>query len=193
MPQLLTWWLIVLAAVLLVAVVTDLRSGKIYNWLTYSAMIVGLAGHTFMGGLSGDGHDIGLTGALAGLAVGFLPMLLAAMAGGINGGDVKLMGAVGALAGWQFVATTLQNSILAAVVLAVVVMVYRGVFRRTIKRVGLFVWQVLSLHRPNDPASADSPKVPFGLAICLGAAVVVVDLLLHKRIEWTFVAWASRP
>lgn len=179
MPQLLTWWLIVLAVALAVAVVTDLRSGKIYNWLTYSAIVVGLAGHTYVGGLFGDRYDIGLTGSLAGLAVGFLPMLLVAMAGGINGGDVKLMGAVGALAGWQFAASTLLYSVLAAAVLAVIVMLRRGVFRRTFQRVGLFVWQALSLHRPTDPASGDSPKVPFGLAICLGAAGAIVERVLQ--------------
>lgn len=165
--------------VLAVAVVTDLRSGKIYNWLTYSAIVVGLAGHTYVGGLFGDRFDIGLAGSLAGLAVGFLPMLLVALAGGINGGDVKLMGAVGALAGWQFAASTLLYSVLAAAVLAVIVMLRRGVFRRTFQRVGLFVWQALSLHRPNDPASADSPKVPFGLAICLGAAGAIVERVLQ--------------
>ena len=186
LPQLLTWWLVVLAAVLLVAVATDLRRGRIYNWLTYTAIAVGLVGHTFMGGLSGDARDVGLMGSLAGLAVGFFPMMLAMMAGGINGGDVKLMGAVGALAGWRFVADALLYSVLAAAVLAVIVTLYRGVFWRTLKRVGLFVWQVLSLHRPNDPASTDSPKAPFGLAICLGAMTECVlkatgwDELLRK-------------
>ncbi len=189
LPQLMTWWLVVLAAVLLVAVVTDLRRGKIYNWLTYTAVAIGLAGHTFMGSWSGDARDIGLMGALAGLAVGFLPLMLAALAGGINGGDVKLMGAVGALAGWRFVAAALLYSVLVAAVLAVIVMLYRGVFRRTLKRVGLFLWQVVCMHRPTDPASPDSPKVPFGVAICLGTACTIVDLALHDRIKWTLFTY----
>ena len=180
LPQFLTsWWLVVLAAVLLIAVVTDLRRGKIYNWLTYPAVAIGLAGHTFMGGWSGAGGDIGLMGALAGLVVGFLPLMLAAMAGGINGGDVKLMGAVGALTGWRFVAAALLYSAMAAALLAVVVILYRRVFWRTLKRVGLFLWQVLSMHRPTDPASPDSPMVPFGLAICLGSVGAILERVLQ--------------
>jgi prepilin peptidase CpaA len=173
------WWLFVLAGVVLLAAWTDLRDGKIYNWLTYPAVAVGLAGHTFMGGWSGAGGDIGLSGALVGLAIGFFPMLLAAKAGGIHGGDVKLMAAVGALTGWRFTVSAMFYTVLAAALLAMIVTLYRRVFWRTFKRIGLFLWQVICLHRPNDPASADSPKAPFGVAICLGAVGAIVEAALE--------------
>jgi hypothetical protein len=43
----------------------------------------------------------------------------------------------------------------------------------------LFVWQALSMHKPLDPASSDSPKIPFGLAISLGAAAALAEALLR--------------
>ena len=32
-----------LAGLLITAAITDIRTGKVFNWLTYSAMLVGLA------------------------------------------------------------------------------------------------------------------------------------------------------
>ena len=101
------WAYAALAVVLVAASVTDIRAGKIYNSITYPAIAVGLIGHTFVGGLAGTGHSPGLVGALAGLAVGFGPLLVAWLAGGIGGGDAKLMAAVGALTGWEFTLTAM--------------------------------------------------------------------------------------
>lgn len=172
------WWAIVLVALAVAACVTDLRSGKIYNFLTYPAIAIGLVGHTLAGGLVGDGADIGLAGSAAGLAMGFFPMMVVALSGGINGGDVKLMGAVGALIGWRLTVSAILLTFVAAAVLAVIVILYRRVFWRTLRRVGFFIWQLLGMSRPIDPASADSPKVPFGVAIALGAVAAVAEYWL---------------
>ncbi len=169
------WWLIALAAVLGVATVTDLRRGKIYNVLTYSAVAAGLAGHTLTGGLQGDPQtdQIGLASSVLGLIIGAVPLLVAALLGGVKGGDVKLMGAVGALAGPELAATSLVLTLAAAALLSVALMVYHRIFWRTLKRIGLFALQVLSGHRPTDPSSPDSPKVPFALAACIGTVAAV--------------------
>ncbi len=166
---------------LVAAAITDLSRGKIYNALVYPVIVLAILLHTLLGGIRGEPHgpgspgDIGLIGSLGGFAVGFLPLMLLAFSGGINGGDVKLVGAVGALMGWEFVLQTLLYSFLTAALLAVVLILYKRVFWRTLKRMGLFALQVVSMHKPIDPASADSPKVPFGLAICVGAVAAIVQ------------------
>lgn len=183
LQQVLTyWWLIVMAAVVLTAAWTDVRSGKIYNWLTYPAVLVGLGGHTFAGGWSGAGGDIGLSGALAGLAMGFFPMLVVARLGGRSMGDAKLLAAVGALGGWKFTLTAMIYMCLAAALLAVVVTLRHRVFMRTVKRIALFLWQAICLHRPNDPASADSPTAAFALAVYFGVAGASLELVCKFRL-----------
>jgi len=79
--------------VLLTAVVTDLRSSRVPNWLTFSAMGIALAAHAWLG--NGDAIIYSLAGLGTGLGLFFLLYL----AGGIGAGDVKLMAAIGAFVG----------------------------------------------------------------------------------------------
>ncbi|QDT12343.1 A24 family peptidase [Planctomycetes bacterium K23_9] len=76
-----------------IALVTDLKNRRIPNWLTVSSAIAGLAWHAWSGGLAGVGTSLG------GFATGFGLLLLLWAIGGGGGGDVKLMGAVGAWLG----------------------------------------------------------------------------------------------
>ncbi len=175
-----TWWLALVGGVLLVAAVTDVRSGKIYNWLTYPAMVAGLALHALLGGLTGSEESpLGLAGSMAGLLVGFVPLLIAFLAGGLGAGDAKLMGAVGALGGWRFALMAMLYGFIVAVVMAVIVMVRRRIVKRTLFRVGHTVMQALLTKKPEDPAAPDSPTVPFGLALCIGAALAVIEVLVR--------------
>ncbi len=48
------WAHAVLAVTLVIAAATDVRSGKIYNVVTYPAIAIGLVGHTVLGGLMGE-------------------------------------------------------------------------------------------------------------------------------------------
>jgi prepilin peptidase CpaA len=85
--------LVILSMVLLTAVITDLRSSRVPNWLTFPAMGVALAGHAWL--RDGDGIIFSLAGLGTGLGLFFLLYL----AGGIGAGDVKLMAAIGAFVG----------------------------------------------------------------------------------------------
>jgi prepilin peptidase CpaA len=178
------WAYAVLAVVLIVAAVTDVRSGKIYNWTTYPAMLIGLIGHGVIGGFWGEvsgperASSLGLAGSLAGLLVGFAPLGLAWLAGGIGGGDAKIMAAVGALVGWRFALTSLLYGLGVAVLMAAVILLRRRIARDTLGRVGRFVWLWLMKARPQSPATETSPTLPFGFALCVGSAVALTLTLL---------------
>lgn len=76
-----------------IAVVIDVRSRRIPNWLTVTAFALGIVFNVAIGGLPG------LWLSLGGFAVGFGTLLVLWLIGGGGGGDVKLMGAVGAWVG----------------------------------------------------------------------------------------------
>ncbi len=174
------WPLVILGVVVLLSAIVDVRSGKIYNVITYPALIVGLVGHTFLGGISGkqSAASIGLAGAALGVLVGAGPLLLAWLAGGIGGGDVKLMAAVGALGGTGVALATLFYGFAVAAVMALAVMLKKKITKRTLGRILRFLYLLFARGKPAGPSSPESPKIPFGLALCIGAAGALVDVLL---------------
>jgi prepilin peptidase CpaA len=94
MPAAAQWlFFVAVAAFTLAAAVTDLRTRRLPNWLTVPAFAAALVFHGVSGGLSGLGE------ALAGFAVGFGALFVLWLIGGGGGGDVKLMGALGAWLG----------------------------------------------------------------------------------------------
>ncbi len=183
-PENSDWWIYwayyVLAVVLLTGSYTDLRYEKIFNWITLPGVLVGLAGHAIVGGLSGDGQlQLGLSGSAAGLAAGFLPLMVAWLAGGIGGGDAKLMGAVGALTGWRFTLAAMTYGFAVAAVMAVGVMIARRVTLATLRRMWRSLVLVVRARQATDPATPDSPKIPFGLALCIGAGIALIEVLVR--------------
>lgn len=177
----LVWAYVILAVVLIASAVADVRYGKIYNILTYPAIAAGLVLHTYFGGLSGGGGALGLAGSAAGLATGFLPMLAAYMAGGLGGGDAKLMAAVGALTGWQFTLSALFYGLLVNAVLAIGLILHKRIARRTLGRVWRFIVLAFIFRKPAaDPAAADSPRVPMGLAFCIGSGLALAEACITR-------------
>ncbi|HWB84094.1 MAG TPA: A24 family peptidase [Bryobacteraceae bacterium] len=97
------WMAIVLGTV---AVVDDLRRCTISNWATAAGVAAGLMWHGWMAGTTG------VMLALLGTIVGFGVFLVFYLAGGMGGGDLKLMAAFGALLGPRLI---LAASVLAAI------------------------------------------------------------------------------
>ena len=172
-----------LAIVLITAGVTDWRWGKVYNWLTYPAFLVGLAYWAIAGWL-GAAH--GFVDALIALLAGLVPFAILFAGGGLGGGDVKLMGAVGALsASWECVLSTALYALLAALVLAVFVMVRHGLLKRTFSRLFGAAMQAGARMKPDIPE--DSPRIAFSAAIALGGLIAGGEQLLHWQTPWRWL------
>ena len=86
----------VLSVALGVSLVTDLKSRKILNIITFPSILFGLAFYSITQGW--DGFFFSSIGFMVGIGTLLIPFLL----GGMGAGDVKLMGAVGALMGAAF-------------------------------------------------------------------------------------------
>lgn len=79
--------------ILAIALYTDIKQRKIPNLLTLTAAVSGILFHFING--SGQGISYGAEGLLLGTALLFIPFLM----GGMGGGDVKLLAALGSWLG----------------------------------------------------------------------------------------------
>jgi prepilin peptidase CpaA len=153
-----------------VAAVTDLRSHRIPNLVTIPALALGLVLSTLAGGLHGLGQSL----AGMGLALGVFVLSLLC-GGGIGGGDVKLLGAVGALGGAAFLLQSLVVAVLVGGVMALGLALLRGRLGEVVAR--CWRWMVLraSLHA-SVPLGTDDPtlKLPYALPIALGVLACVL-------------------
>jgi prepilin peptidase CpaA len=165
------------AAILLVlgivCAVTDLKSGRIYNAITYPAIGIGLCVQSALYGIDGS------EAALLGFAVGFLPAFVLFATGGMGGGDVKLLGAVGALAGPMAATETLFASLLFGAFFGLAQLAWHGQLFRSLGRCLHWLARLI-LPGLKSPTQVDTPalKVRFGLAIACGIAVTLFDLRL---------------
>ena len=172
-----------LAAVLVAASVTELRRGKIYNWLTYPAILAGLAFGTVRGAVEAGSAWDGFVSHAAGFGLGFGVLFLAYLLGGMGGGDVKLMGAVGAFLGWPAALYATFYSFLVGAALGLVLMVWRGQTRSVVRRLGVAI-RLLPVPgvRPDEAIPPGSVQVPFGLAACIGSVWWMVENALNRSL-----------
>jgi prepilin peptidase CpaA len=157
--------------VALVACITDLRTRRIPNALTFGAALAAFAFGAISAGWSGLGSS--LAGWAAGLAV-FLPFFLLR---GIGGGDVKLMAALGA---WLGPVGALWVGVFAAIAggpMAVIVAASKGYVKRAFSNVWslLTFWRVMGLraHPGLTLENASAPRLPYALPIFVGLVVTI--------------------
>lgn len=168
----------ILILALAVAVVTDVRTHKIRNWLTFPVIVLGLV----LNGL--DNGAQGLLFSLQGIGVASLSLLLFVLIGGLGAGDVKLLWAIGALMGPTFALWTLLCTAIAGGVLGIGYAFKRGSLKHTVNNA--FVGAYLST-LTRTPGALDGMvsatrigRMPYAPAIALGAAVAAY--LLHAKI-----------
>jgi prepilin peptidase CpaA len=175
-----------LMLVLLAAAVADARTERIPKAVTYGGLVVGLAFWTVTGLLKGGFSGAASYGATALLAcaAGYVPFAIIFAAGGLGGGDVKLMAAVGAVsASWKLVIATAVYAFLVMFVMAIFVMIRRRIVGRTLKRIATAALMAVSRVSPDMPT--DSPRIPFAVACCVGGAVAGIEHLLQVQLPWT--------
>ena len=151
----------------LVGSVFDVKSRRIPNFVTMPAFLFGLALHLALGGWRQ---------LLSSLAAGLIcaaVFLVFYLAGGMGAGDVKLILAVGCIAGLSHVAYLLVLTALSGGVMAIVWAMARGQLQQTIMNVG----ELASHHRhaglqPHPDLNlknAATLRLPYALAIAGGS------------------------
>ena len=151
---------IVLASGLAIAVVTDVRTRRIPNWLT-GALAAGGFGIAFAGG--------GLTPVQAalGLLAGLGLMMPAHVIGATGAGDVKLMAAVGALVGPGPIFKAFLFTAVVGGVFAVAVAARRGRLADTLQGTSQLVTSPVAARRTIE-ASDRANRFAYGPAIAIG-------------------------
>ena len=158
----------------LISCVTDVRTRRIPNVLTFGGALAGVAFHTINAGFTGSLQSI--TGWAAGVAIFFLPFAL----GGMGAGDVKLVAALGAWLGPADTLTLAIHSVLLAGVAAVLVSLRHAYLRQALANVGrlLLHWRAAGL-RPLPEVSLDSgkgPRLAYAVPVFAG---LVTTIWLH--------------
>lgn len=173
------WHLLLFAAVAVagIAALIDWRTGEIPNWLTLGGIVLGLLGNAILGWRTGglaEGGQAALWSFVGMLACGAVPVLLYRY-GGIGGGDVKLLLAIGALLRasigleaelYAFVATTLY---------APARLVYEG---KLLRSLGNSLSILANPFRPEEKRKTVDPEllstVRFGPGIFLGTVIAAI-------------------
>jgi prepilin peptidase CpaA len=162
---------LVLVAVLLIALYTDIVHGKIYNKVTFPCIGLGLALNIYQAGW--NGAVISLEGIALGLGVFVVIALLRLM----SGGDAKLLWAIGSLKGWEFLLWTLLFMALAGGVLAICFMIYRKVAKETLADVGSRTYARMILGAPIEwMPTLRAGKLPYSIAISAGVLVAYIRM-----------------
>ena len=152
-------------AVAAAASITDLKTRKIPNKLTFSAMLAGLACNLVLFGFKG------LTGSFLGILMGFAAFIFFAI-GALKAGDVKLYMAIGAFTGWRFCGYAIVYSILVGGVATFIFMLLRKSGRTALKNlknyfVNMFYTHHFYMYQSQDTSSYFS----FGCCILVGLVI----------------------
>ena len=161
-------------AILLIALagcVTDLRSRRIPNVLTFGAALAGIAFHALAP--QGEGLGVAALGWTIGVAAFFIPFAL----GGLGGGDIKLLGALGAWLGPSGTVWLVLYTGVAGGVMAIGVSIASGYGRQALSNIYLLLshWRVSGLRALPQITLAESkaPKLAYALPIFAGTVVAV--------------------
>jgi prepilin peptidase CpaA len=149
---------------------SDLRWRKIPNCLTLPAIALGFV-LNFLGN-SWNGLIFAFFGVLLGMGLLMLPYLL----GGMGGGDVKFMGALGALLGSYAILNVFLYTTLVGGAIAIVVAIANKSLVETFKKIWLLLKCIFLFRAPLAGAGLfkKSIAIPYGLAIGAGTLLYLV-------------------
>jgi prepilin peptidase CpaA len=128
---------IFLEVLVIVAAIWDIRTRRIPNWLTLSGVVLAIAINTFI--YQPVSPWFGAILSLKGMALGFGAYFVLYLLRAMGAGDVKLMAAVGAAAGWENWLGILVLTSVAGAVAGLLLVAFKGRFRKTLGNLGLII------------------------------------------------------
>jgi prepilin peptidase CpaA len=185
-----------LLALLSVATVTDLRWRKIYNWNTYAGILLamglnGLATLLRIDAVRGTADQIarygfvGLPDSGGGFVLCGAVMLVCYVffAGGIGGGDVKLIAMTGAFLGVREGFETMLWAFVLGGALALIILIWQLGVVTLVKRAASYAIMALRFGRHVTPSEEDRRilKSPLFLAPSVMLAVLIVRF---SMVDW---------
>lgn len=160
---------ILLITVAAVAGFFDFRQRRVPNWLALSGLLLGFALNGFL--YEGDGFWMSLKGLGLASLIYFPLYLLRAM----GAGDVKLMGAIGAIVGPANWLGIMILTALAGGAVALALVVTKGRVRHTARNMGLILVSLMHRTAPYqasselDVGSGQGMRLPHAVMIMVGA------------------------
>jgi prepilin peptidase CpaA len=170
-------------ALALIAGWTDWRTRRIPNWLTVPGFVVGVAVNVMAYGWAG------LKTSLLGAGLGLLVLLPFVFLRSLGAGDWKLAGALGAFVGWEGMVSLLMGSVFVAGIMALVLVIYKGRFKETLRNIARLLASMLTLRMLGAEVSLDNPqslRVPYGVALALTTFLFGVGKIWEAKI------WGAR-
>lgn len=152
---------------LLVAAITDVRSGRIPNSVTFPLVISGLVFHTWADGWQG------LLFSLLGCLVGLGCLIWFYARGGMGAGDVKLLGAIGAYLGPTQVVYAFAVAAILGGAYSLALLFAQGGGQHVQERMLLFLTNLRVARTASvspQPVSQD-PKLRYALVLGLGTLI----------------------
>jgi prepilin peptidase CpaA len=163
---------VLLCLVIGVCVYWDLKSRRIPNFVTLPTIIIAPVLNGVFWGLPG------LKSSLAGFFIGLAVLIIPFALGGMGGGDVKFLAAIGAMKGSPFILYAAVYSAFAGGIMALGVLLYRGQLLTLLKKwifalINVFVPGVVSIPKI-DSESIDKQVLPYGVAIGVGTVFALL-------------------
>jgi prepilin peptidase CpaA len=158
---------VILVATVVVAAIYDIRYRRIPNWLVLAALLLGIGLNVFLY------SSAGLKTSLLGFGLAFAIYLPLYFLRGMGAGDVKLMGAIGAIAGpANWFGIFIGSSLIGGAV-AVVLLLARGKLRNSLANISFLLFELAHFRPPYareelDLSSPKSMKLPHGVMIACG-------------------------
>lgn len=174
---------LVLAVFLLICIYTDGVKSRIYNKVTFPAMLAGLLLHGIFGGLSGLGWS--LLGWAVGMGIQWIPFML----GLAKAGDVKLLAGVGALKGWAFCTFGFLYGAVAFGLISLPWLLRRGELKVVGRNLRNYVEvAVVTQIAPDAPTPTVTKRfVPWGVGLSLGFFFALgLEIFLKKPFWFSF-------
>lgn len=192
--EILKYWPFALTAVMLAAAArSDYRRRVVPDKLTMSALAVALLGHLacsmFVKNTGGNVFSsvgvMGIRDSIYGLLLASVPMAFVWRVGGVGGGDVKLLAAVGTALGWRWTLDVMFASFVLAAAWAVLIIIRKNIAGRTFAN----IWKFLARSRSREDkkqATADSPGIQFAVAVAGGfIAAIASNVIAGMNVNFT--------